>query len=76
MASDTTTRVDYTLLALKDKKKKSCVICKRPSTSSFYPFCSARCQEQDLGNWITESYYIPGSKAFSDQSTYDDEKES
>jgi endogenous inhibitor of DNA gyrase (YacG/DUF329 family) len=27
------------------------------------PFCSARCKLQDLGNWASEHYVIPGPPA-------------
>ena len=29
------------------------------SMSEDKPFCSERCREVDLGNWLTESYTIP-----------------
>ncbi len=25
----------------------------------FFPFCSQRCQQVDLGRWLSESYTIP-----------------
>jgi len=25
-----------------------------------FPFCSARCREADLGNWLSGSYVVPG----------------
>jgi endogenous inhibitor of DNA gyrase (YacG/DUF329 family) len=33
-----------------------------------YPFCSARCRDIDLGNWLTEKYVIPGPPAPGDES--------
>ena len=37
----------------------SCPICKRREVKAFKPFCSKRCADEDLGNWLTESYRIP-----------------
>lgn len=31
------------------------------SASAFRPFCSARCQQLDFGEWARESYSIPTS---------------
>jgi endogenous inhibitor of DNA gyrase (YacG/DUF329 family) len=28
-------------------------------SSSYRPFCSERCQQVDLRNWLTESYGLP-----------------
>jgi len=25
-----------------------------------FPFCSDRCRDVDLGNWLTEQYVVPG----------------
>jgi len=25
-----------------------------------FPFCSPRCRDVDLGNWLTEKYSVPG----------------
>lgn len=32
-------------------------------TARSAPFCSARCQQIDLGNWLGERYVVPGSPA-------------
>ncbi len=37
---------------------------------SSFPFCSARCKGADLGNWVSESYRVPGMP-----DTRDDEEE-
>jgi endogenous inhibitor of DNA gyrase (YacG/DUF329 family) len=41
------------------------------------PFCSQRCKELDLSNWLTESYGMPfesdASTESADFSPYDDE---
>lgn len=39
-----------------------CPICKKvfePRLSLDKPFCSDRCKEVDLGNWLSEGYTIP-----------------
>ena len=39
-----------------------CPICEKTfekSKSDDLPFCSSRCREIDLGNWLTEGYSIP-----------------
>lgn len=40
----------------------NCPICEKPTTwkdNPFRPFCSEKCQDRDLGNWLTESYSVP-----------------
>ncbi len=37
-----------------------CVICRRPSTDLYRPFCSKRCADVDLQRWLTGGYVIPG----------------
>ena len=32
----------------------------------YRPFCSARCQRIDLGNWLQERYVVPGAPAPTD----------
>jgi len=34
--------------------------------SSYRPFCSKRCKEIDLGNWLLESYKVPSKEPLSD----------
>lgn len=36
-----------------------CPICGRPSMERFRPFCSKRCADVDLGNWLEGRYAIP-----------------
>lgn len=50
-----------------------CPICKKalpetqkkpsPEELRYRPFCSARCQKIDLGNWLGERYAVPGEAA-------------
>lgn len=35
-----------------------CPICKKQSQKEVHPFCSKRCAQVDLGNWLTENYRI------------------
>jgi len=37
----------------------SCPICKRETDPKYRPFCSKRCADVDLGNWLKGSYSIP-----------------
>jgi endogenous inhibitor of DNA gyrase (YacG/DUF329 family) len=36
-----------------------CPICGRPSEPRLRPFCSARCRDQDLINWLDGRYAVP-----------------
>jgi len=36
----------------------SCPICDKKSASEYRPFCSHRCADLDLGNWLTGRYSI------------------
>lgn len=42
----------------KVKEKKKCPLCKHKAHVDFFPFCSLRCKEVDLGNWVSGQYYI------------------
>ena len=37
----------------------TCPICNRKPDEKYYPFCSRRCADVDLGKWLTGSYTIP-----------------
>lgn len=39
---------------------RRCPICKEPlpEPTEHHPFCSSRCRDVDLGNWLNESYRI------------------
>lgn len=39
---------------------KPCPSCRKPATAEFTPFCSARCKDRDLLQWLGDSYRIPG----------------
>ncbi|MCH2178141.1 MAG: DNA gyrase inhibitor YacG [Mariniblastus sp.] len=41
---------------------RTCSMCEKPfdpATSRCLPFCSVRCQQLDLGKWMSESYGLP-----------------
>ncbi|MBI29572.1 MAG: DNA gyrase inhibitor YacG [Alphaproteobacteria bacterium MarineAlpha5_Bin11] len=44
---------------LKKLKINKCPICKKGVTINFDPFCSKKCSDIDLYNWISEEYYFP-----------------
>ena len=42
---------------------KPCPICKKPRSPDFAPFCSSRCRDRDLNNWLSDGYAVPGPPA-------------
>lgn len=46
--------------------KATCPICQKPVQSAYTPFCSARCKQIDLGNWLSGAYAIPAGEAEDD----------
>jgi endogenous inhibitor of DNA gyrase (YacG/DUF329 family) len=39
-----------------------CVLCRRhPVDPAWRPFCSERCQREDLARWADGSYRVPGT---------------
>jgi endogenous inhibitor of DNA gyrase (YacG/DUF329 family) len=47
-----------------------CPICKQEVTDMKYrPFCSKRCADVDLGNWMIEKYVVPGQETAVDEIT-------
>ncbi len=52
-----------------------CPTCKKPvrprAENAAHPFCSARCQQVDLGKWLNEEYRIPAEEADDDPSGED-----
>jgi endogenous inhibitor of DNA gyrase (YacG/DUF329 family) len=39
---------------------KPCPICRKPRNPEFAPFCSARCRDRDLAQWLNDGYAVPG----------------
>lgn len=38
---------------------RKCPICERPAEIGLAPFCSQRCADADLRQWLTGGYAIP-----------------
>lgn len=36
-----------------------CPICGKPASAASRPFCSVRCADLDLGQWLTGGYAVP-----------------
>lgn len=49
-----------------------CPTCNKPSTLKYRPFCSKRCADLDLGQWLNEGYRI-ASEEEADLEDYDPE---
>lgn len=41
----------------------ACPLCGQPAATGSAPFCSPRCQDRDLLNWLGDGYRIPGPAA-------------
>ena len=50
---------DFQNITLAAKPRRPCPICGRPAVKAHRPFCSTRCADADLGNWISGRYRIP-----------------
>lgn len=44
----------------------ACPICRKPALAPYRPFCSRRCADIDLGQWLTGGYSIPADAALDD----------
>lgn len=42
---------------------KPCPVCRRARAEAYAPFCSARCRDRDLLQWLGDGYAIPGPPA-------------
>ena len=54
---------------------RKCVVCGKPQSHDFKPFCSKRCADLDLGNWLGERYTVPAEEppdGFSDSGENDE----
>ncbi len=40
----------------------NCPICDKESAPGYRPFCSRRCADLDLGNWLTGRYSVPSAE--------------
>ena len=48
---------------------RKCPICGKPRSAEHAPFCSTRCRDRDLVQWLEGGYALPGQRA----GTEDDE---
>jgi len=42
---------------------RPCPICGKPRKADHTPFCSARCRDRDLLQWLGDGYALPGAPA-------------
>lgn len=42
---------------------KPCPVCRKPRSDAHAPFCSARCRDRDLSQWLGDGYAVPGPAA-------------
>lgn len=61
-----------TVVTLAAKPRRPCPICGRPAVKAHRPFCSTRCADADLGNWISGRYRIPTGEEPDDALERDD----
>ena len=50
-----------------DAPTNKCPICKKDTVAAFRPFCSRRCADIDLGNWLKGNYAIPAEEPVSEE---------
>ena len=59
------------------KQHGRCAECGEPlpprDENSFFPFCSRRCKEVDLGRWFNEEYTLPVSHHSTERDLPDDD---
>lgn len=39
---------------------RKCPICGKPRSADHTPFCSTRCRDRDLMQWLQDGYALPG----------------
>jgi uncharacterized protein len=44
-----------------------CLVCGKPRTPAYRPFCSARCRDIDLGRWLRGTYRVETDEGLDDQ---------
>jgi endogenous inhibitor of DNA gyrase (YacG/DUF329 family) len=45
---------------------RNCPICGKPRSLELTPFCSTRCRDRDLMQWLGDGYALPGPPALDD----------
>lgn len=48
---------------VRPKPSRPCPICGKVADRAYDPFCSRRCKEVDLGNWLGGRYAIPTAES-------------
>ena len=43
--------------------RRRCPICGKTPSEALKPFCSARCRDRDLLQWLGDGYALPGAPA-------------
>jgi len=51
-----------------------CPLCKQPIAVEYRPFCSKRCADKDLGQWLNESYKFETDETPETNETTEDEQ--
>lgn len=41
---------------------RKCPICGKPRAEAHAPFCSSRCRDRDLVQWLEDGYALPGPR--------------
>jgi uncharacterized protein len=65
--SSKTGKTGETVVTLAVKPRRPCPICGRPAVKAYRPFCSARCADVDLGNWVSGRYRVPSDEELDDE---------
>ncbi len=52
---------------------RACPMCSKKSNRQWFPFCSERCKELDLGKWLDGSYAIEVVEEDAGRSGFDEE---
>ena len=42
---------------------RKCPVCGKPRQPAHAPFCSTRCRDRDLMQWLSDGYALPGAPA-------------
>lgn len=42
------------------RTERKCPICGKPRVAEHTPFCSKRCRDRDLLQWLDDGYALPG----------------
>jgi hypothetical protein len=54
------------------RPNRPCPICGKPRQAEHTPFCSTRCRDRDLLQWLDDGYALPG-RPTTDPAKDDDE---